>query len=85
MKEDKKGGSGQAQVRCKGKGNLKCLDKVDKPKKLSGAGKPYRASLVLTWRLGRVKNGSKRFYKNPLAFFAAVLCILMVYLAKKGA
>ena len=34
--------------------------------------------------LGRVKNVSKRVFKNPLAFFAAILCIVMGYLAKKG-
>ena len=36
------------------------------------------------WTVGRVKNVSKRVFKNPLAFFAAILCIVMGYLAKKG-
>jgi hypothetical protein len=34
--------------------------------------------------LGRVKNVSERVFKNPLAFFAAILYILMGYLAQKG-
>ena len=32
----------------------------------------------------RVKNVSKRVFKNLLAFFAAILCILLGYLAKKA-
>ena len=36
------------------------------------------------WALGRVKNVSKRVFKNLLAFFAAILCILLGYLAKKA-
>ena len=32
----------------------------------------------------RVKNVSKRVKKNQLAFFAAILCILMEHLAIKG-
>ena len=38
---------------------------------------------ILTWLVGRVKNVSKIVLKNPLAFCAAILCILMEYLAKK--
>ena len=34
--------------------------------------------------LGRVKNVSKRVFKNLLPFFAANLYILMGYLAQKG-
>ena len=42
-------------------------------------------SLVLrSHGVGRVKNVSQRVFKNPLAFFAAILCILMGYLANKG-
>ena len=37
-----------------------------------------------TVQLGRVKNVSKQVFKNPLAFFAAILCIFIKYLAKKG-
>ena len=34
--------------------------------------------------VGCVKNVSKRVFKNLLAFFAAILCILLGYLAKKA-
>ena len=40
--------------------------------------------VLLHCTLWCVKNVSKRVFKNPLAFFAAILCILMGYLAKKG-
>jgi hypothetical protein len=36
------------------------------------------------WRVGRVKNVSKRVFKNLLAFFVAILCVLLGYLAKKA-
>ena len=36
------------------------------------------------WRVGRVKNVRKRLFKNLLAFLAAILFILLGYLAKKA-
>ena len=46
---------------------------------------PIRVSPILLagWPVGRVKNVSKRVFKNPLAFFADILCKLMGHLAKK--
>ena len=49
---------------------------------LNGPWQVYQLSAMPN--LGRVKNVSKRVFKNLLAFFAAILCILLGYLAKKA-
>ena len=57
--------------------NISCFQTIVKEEKK----KSYKKTCIL----GRVNNVSKKVFKNPLAFFAAILCILMGNWPQNGA